>query len=125
MNKRTRIKSHVRPMKPRPIDVSGWQVKSGRGLGKLRADIKTGYKWAKEKREKRVEAGETYSNVRPKGVFPFKEFDDGIYRFDSWYKTLKEAKNLCEDIKSMGIKCRMARKKGKFVVYTKEVVIEI
>lgn len=123
MNK-TRIKSNIKTIKPRPIIIEGWQKSSSAGLGKLQRDIKAGYGWVKEKREKRISAGETCSSIRPKGIFPYKEFDDGIYKFDSWHKKLDEAKELCNDLESMGIRCRIVRKKAKFVVYTKGILVE-
>lgn len=123
-NKKTKkFTTHIKPMKPRPINVGGWQKSAGEGLGKLRKDIKTGYSWVKEKREARVEAGETISSVRPSGVFPYKDFDGVVYKFDSWYKSLKPAKELCEELESIGMRCKIARVKGKYVVYTKGAIM--
>jgi len=121
--KRKKFAPQIKPMKPRPIHVGGWQQSAGEGLGKLRKDIKTGYGWVKEKREARVEAGEHISSVRPKGVFPYKDFDGVIYKFDSWYKSLKPAKELCDELESIGMRCKISRAKGKYVVYTKGAIM--
>lgn len=124
MHKKTRkFDTNIRPIKPKPINMGGWQQSSGEGLYKLRTDIKTGYKYLKGKREKRIEAGEKYSNVRPKGVFPYKDFDGDLYKFDSWYTSITKAKKLCDELQSIGMKCRISRIKGKYVVYTKGIIM--
>ncbi len=124
MYKKTRkFNTNIKPTKHQPINVSGWQKSSGEGLHKLGTDIKIGYKYLKGRQEKRIEAGEKYSNVRPKGVFPYKDFDGELYKFDSWYTSITKAKNLCDDLKSISMKCRVSRIKGKYVVYTKGMII--
>ena len=118
-----KFKTPIKPIKPTPIYVSGWQKSAGEGLSKLRKDVKSGYRWVKEKREARIEAGEQISSLRPKGIFPYKDFDGEVYKFDSWYKSLKPAKELCEELESISMKCKISRIKGKYVVYTKGTIM--